>query len=456
MRTLAFFVLALPSPAFASGYYFSDSGVQASSRAGAWVASADDRFAQRYNPAGLLGVKRPTFDLGVSGVQQHVTFERSSDDGTVYEPATNNARPFVVPELGFATPVGDDFAFAFGLYTPYAPTQKYSETGAQRYSLISTDILQGFWGPSMAWRPVPHLSVGLGVQVGFLTVSESVKATTALTAGGLDDPGNDVRVDLKAADLFSPSFNVGLRYEATDNIAFGLAVQPPSHYECKGSTTLDFRGNNLASFLTPPEGSTEPVWTDDAITLSITLPLEMRVGVAVTPHENTEFELAAHWVQWSALNQIDIDNIDITIDTGFLGERPVPSPISLPTRFRDALTLSIGGESRVGDHTIVRAGAFWEQGALAPESLSVATVDPDKYQISGGGTAELGDHLSLDLGLSAILIPALNVTTSEVLQINALDAEGDALTVGNGRYRSSGWTMGLAARWAFGAPLSES
>ena len=56
--------LLMSAPAQASGYYYSDSGIVATGRGGAWVAIADTRFAQRYNPAGLIRSDKPTFNIG--------------------------------------------------------------------------------------------------------------------------------------------------------------------------------------------------------------------------------------------------------------------------------------------------------------------------------------------------------------------------------------------------------
>ena len=125
MRSVIFVTLMLPSLAQAGGFYFPDAGIVASGRGGAFVASADNQFAQYYNPAGLIHVKRPTINIGASAVAQKVSFTAINEDGETYDPVENLASPYTIPQLGFATPRGDHFAFALGFYSPFAPGTEY-------------------------------------------------------------------------------------------------------------------------------------------------------------------------------------------------------------------------------------------------------------------------------------------------------------------------------------------
>ena len=67
-------VLGLSPTAEGAGYYFSDSGIVSTGRGGAWIAGADNQFAQLHNPAGLIHVDAPTVNIGMSFVQQRTTF----------------------------------------------------------------------------------------------------------------------------------------------------------------------------------------------------------------------------------------------------------------------------------------------------------------------------------------------------------------------------------------------
>ena len=76
MRALLAALALLPASALASGYYYSDSGIVATGRGGAWIAGADTQFAQFHNPAGLIRIDKPTINLGWSGVQQATKWDQ--------------------------------------------------------------------------------------------------------------------------------------------------------------------------------------------------------------------------------------------------------------------------------------------------------------------------------------------------------------------------------------------
>ena len=160
--------LLLPTQALASGYYYSDSGIVATGRGGAWVAGADTQFAQRFNPAGLIRVRQPTFNIGWSGVTQNTRwtqqgncadqlitnapaecFSNPTDTGTLdpngtfsYDEAVNQAPPFNVPQLGFVTPFGEDLVFAVGFISPFAPSSEWDAEGPQRYAIVDSAVYQ--------------------------------------------------------------------------------------------------------------------------------------------------------------------------------------------------------------------------------------------------------------------------------------------------------------------------
>ncbi len=462
MRTLPLLFALLPAQALASGYFYSDSGVIASTRGGAWVATADTRFAQRYNPAGLMNLDRAEFDLGMSFVQQNVQFQRIDDDGTEHPVVENQSAPFNVPEFGFATPIGDNMAFAFGLYTPYAPSSEYDAVGAQRYTVIDTLILQGNIGPSFAWQPIKQIKVGAGLQWGFLTVGQRLKANIALieSTEAQNDPANDIAVDVRVSDLFTPSFNLGVIVEPIEQLAIGISVQPPAGYKARGRLEFDAVGGAYENVLTPPEGSTEAIWSDEDVALNLALPLEARFGFAVRPIEGLEIELAAHFVNWKSVDEILIEDIDVSIETTLPGleQTTLPPTIALPASFQSATTFALGIEGQIGDIAEIRGGGFYEPAAVAKRNLAVGTIDMNKVQVGLGGTVKPGDHMMIDIAANMLFFPETRVRNSAIQQINALNTENDptlgppaGVIVGNGTYNANGWTAGIGLRWALGA-----
>ena len=454
------------STAWAGGYFYSDAGIVATGRGGAFVAGADNQFAQYYNPAGLIRVTDPTVNIGLSGVQQNVSFtrQRPADpnqpdaDPGFYDEVQNEASPFLVPQAGIAGPlIRDRLAFAVGFYSPFAPSADYDPDGPQRYSIKNTLIYQFAVGPSFALRVHDTLTLGLGLQWQYLQVGESLDIVA--TGFPASEDAGDIAVDAQVVDLFTPSANVGLLFEPVEQVAIGLSVQPPSRFQARGTGTLDFEGSSIGSLIL-----TETLYTDDDVALNLDLPLVLRGGVAVRPVPRLEIEAAVVYQRWSGLADLLVEDIDITVEVDEAFEAQVPpedrevdESIALPAGFRDTVSLRLGAEAEVVEGVLdVRAGGFWENGAVRDQDLSVALVDPSKVQIGAGASLHLLDgRLNLDGAAAFLFFPSLEIRDSTVTQIdsgvsNPLNPNpGAPLVVGNGNLRSNGWVLGLQASWAF-------
>jgi long-chain fatty acid transport protein len=443
------------SAAWAGGYFYSDSGVVPLGRGGAWIASADTQFAQRYNPAGLIRIEDLTISLGLNEVQQRIAFTRAATEDQSFDRVENEASPYEVPEGGVVVPIAEGLVGALGFTSPFAPSSLYPSDGPQRYSIIDTGIYQFTVGASLAWRPkpTPWLTVGATFQWNYLQVNEAL----AVTINGSDDPAADIDVTARVTEPFLPNANVGLLVEPLEQLSFGLCVQPPVAFEAHGPLTLDFTG------ITFGDGLDEAVYTDDDVSLSISLPLEVKAGVAVRPVDRLEFEFATVYQAWSTLEDILIEDVDIALDVKDepiwdllipADQRKVDDSFTLPAGLRDTVSLRLGGELQATDGFAVRAGGFWESGAFPDSLLSVALVDTDKVQLGAGATGWLADRrLRLDGGLAWLFLPTQTVTNSEVTQVDAGVIPGTVpLVVGNGIYESHGWIAGAGLSWAFRKP----
>lgn len=424
-------------PALAGGYYYADSGIIANGRGCAYVAGADSQFAQYYNPAGLVRIVRPTFNFGASGTKQAISFARyDASTDTLAPPEKNEGGFFAVPELGFATPIGKNFGFAVGFTSGLSPAYQFPADGAQRYTIIDTTIWNFQIGPTLAWRPDPHFAIGIGPQWQILRLEDQLKVTIS----GRDDPSGDVSVDANVWDKFTPSVNVGVLVEPIPQLSIGAMVQPGSNYNGKGKGTLDFTGSALENLLD------QKVYTDDAISLAIQLPWFIRTGVAVRPVPNLEIEGDFFYETWSALGDIVVSDINVTV-TGANGafNQPVQDTIALPAGFRDAWSARAGVEGRANPWLELRTGGFYESSSLTPQQVSVALVDTPKWMVGGGSSFHLfGDQVVLDDYMSVVLYKSLSIRDSTVHQINVMG--GDEAIVGNGDITSTGLSLGAAIR----------
>jgi len=505
--------LAISSQAHAAGFYFSDIGVRAYSRGGAFVAGADDLTAMYYNPAALTRLERPQIMINVAGVQQFVDYQRLQEPGrgnfvdysdiigqlgagqgmpeedSYFEDATfpaikNKSPAFVIPHFGFSSKFGTpNTTFAFGFYPPYAPDLSYDKDGPQRYSLIDTMVIQTSLGPSVAHRFNDWISVGVGVAWSVLMAEQSLTISVPwlkdynnpFNDGKLElnnntppneDTSNDVGFRFDAADWGGISWNAGIMIEPPNKRwAFGLMVQPPVKFSADGTMEADFSGHTLAtedaySPIVPTRVILSETVTDKDVTLNITMPLILKTGFAFRPTETSEIEFATVWQNWSSIQNLVITGLDMVVDVDNelgigddkLEDTLIDDDVVMPTYYQDAWSFRLGGQNHFGKFT-VRAGTFYETSAVPKSTINVSRLDANKIGYGLGGSYRPNTHWSIDVGLSQIFFEDVTVKNSEIEQIAVEPITGDFVEgtiVGNGTYKSSGLIFGAGLNYYFG------
>lgn len=461
-------LLLAPSTASAAAYYFVDAGTRALGRGAAFVAGNDDLSAQYYNPAALIHSRAPTAMLNLSAVSQYVMFDRADETGLTFDPVYNESPPIKIPGLGLSHTFGrDDLTVALGFYTPFAPDMAYPTDGPQRYSLTDTLVWQLYIGPSVAYRPLPWLTIGAGVSWSILRAEEEL--TVAMCIAGSDcgdNPAQDASVAMAAWDKHKLAWNAGLLIEPTPWLSVGASVVPPLKYEATGSITASFGEEfALANVL---DGTS---FTDDEVTVLVNMPLIARLGVAVRPMPNLEIEVASVYERWESTpvdcgeygTGVCITDVDLTIATnpdGFLKGEPIvlTDDIVLPTNYANSWSGRLGADWDINSRWTARAGGFFETSAIPPATQGVAIVDGFKKGYGVGGGVRVWRGLTLDAAFSQSFITTREITDSEVkliqLEVDITDMENSGIiegkTVGNGTFASHLTMASVGLTWEFG------
>jgi long-chain fatty acid transport protein len=464
------FWLPLTATAWAGGYTLVGSGVRAQGRAGAFVAGADDVSAQWYNPAALTNVHQGTLSLEGWLTQQVAWFDREDIPGVnPFPEVETTADPVFEPSGGYVSPLGGlhpalaNTTVALGLMVPTGSDYAWPADGAQRYALVSSAIRQAYVGPSVAHAFTPWLAVGASLQYTFLKLDETLTATLCEEGGescGSDSPIDDVRLDVSATDPGKLTWNAGVLLQPHPRVKIGASVQPGVDFEARGATT---------STLNPDNGLFDGVltgdtFTDDDVTVVVSLPWTVRAGVEVSPVDPVRVELATAWTNWSRTSALRVTDLDLaltTTETGPMqGESIVVSDdVSLATGFVDTWSLHLGAEVEAHPALRVRAGVFGETSATPDSYANPGVADADKLGGSVGLSARIGPHLSIhgsglytlfadrEVSASRFAQPALYIDYNNQFATRV----GAGREVGNGTYGSTAWVAGLGASWAFGA-----
>jgi long-chain fatty acid transport protein len=449
-------ILLALAPAHASAYYFVDAGTRALGRGGAVVAGVDDLSAQYYNNAALVRLDRPQAYLNISGVDQYVRFERKDydEDGallTTYDPVENSGPLLVIPSFGVSGSFGlEDTVFAFGFYPPYAPDMEYPADGAQRYTLVDSLVWQTYAGPSVAHRVNDWLSVGAGLVWTLVRAEEELVISTCGNAADPDSTcaesaSQEITISLQAWDPARFTGSLGVLVEPRPWLSIGLSGLPPIKVKGKGSLTATFNEEHV--FLSQLDGSE---FTDEDITLNLTMPMILRGGIAVRPNDRSEIEFASVYQGWHIVDEIVVSDVNLTLspspDSTFVTEDiVVTDDVILPAGYQDTFSFRLGGDYDIRPNLTARAGAYFEASAVPAATQGVAVVDGDKFGYGVGGTVRVGSRAAIDFAFSQSFLAKTEITNSEIAQItiplNLSDLTqteiADGKIVGNGSFASN-------------------
>jgi len=446
-------LLLFLSTAQAAGYYVTGVGIRGMGRAGAVVAGIDDLSAQYHNPAALIRLDRQV-TLQFAGVHQNVTFDREDEADLAFDPVSNSAPPMPIPALGAAWHLpGPDLTVALGLYTPYAPYYTYPEDGPQRFTMTDISLLSAYAGPSVAWRPIDGLTLGLGVAATMLQIDQGLVTHVApATFEATDEPEYDVNTRISVRDPFRITWNAGLLYEPGDKWAVGVSVVPPIRYQASGSLTSDF-SNNVYYTGESPFGQVlaSSSASDDDVQLAITMPAIFRAGVLVRPSEGTELEVDVAWERWSAMQSLTVTGVDLTIETTSEEDARVQDDVAFPLLMQDAWSLRIGGQKSLSDRVMGRAGLLGETSGVSAQYRSV--LMPDGLQVGYGlGLTwwAIPDKLALDFGGGQRFLLPSTLNNAQVYQVQIDPLSGVVLpgkSVGDGEISAMTNLFGLGLNW---------
>lgn len=377
---LATAIVLAPLAAHAGGMYLPTRGVRPTGRAGAFVAGADDGSAMWFNPAGLAQVGKGTFLADAGFVHQSIDYTRVDSGGNAQPAVTNQAPGLPVPSLAYARAVsGGKLVLAGGLWAPYAGLAKFDADGPQRYSNVdlSRSIIATV-GFGVAYRVNDQLRIGATVQDHVVAMSSDIvlSGCPGQTVCGPEDPEFDSLNRVEQSQYFTPSGSVGLQFDASPALTFGLAAQLPVSVSGEGKlyTRLPSSGFfNGASV----EG--------DRADISFVLPAAIRAGVEYRPGR-WRVEAAVDVELWKEHDELLIEpkNVRIVNAPG-VGTYEL-GPLHIPRQYDNtyAIQLGVEGQPSAGTPLTVRAGYAFETAAAPDAYLSVLTVDGAKHLIAGG------------------------------------------------------------------------
>ena len=439
------------------------------------MASGDDLNAMWSNPATLFRSKGLVVVWGDLGLINLDTSFKREESGLVssLDDRYPSGFPKVTSSVWFPDPalaIGSDFGlrqwmFVLGVYGPYAgatrwpdddprcgpgqsasacATQCYQDPGScswnlgpQRYSLIEPERSLLHYQATAAFRPMDRLAVGAGIFLASFMMRERMKISAYPGIfGWAEDPALDALIELKANDYTRVGAVLGVWGQPLPYLELGLAFSTPLEVRAKGTLSVRLPSHYYFGDVTV---------TGDKIAVEMSFPMVLRAGARyLHPSKLFDLELQLSWEHWSTHRAVVVrprETIQFT-DVPGLGAYRVKA-FTVRESYNDTVSLHLGGSVKAYRELLeLRAGYFFELGAIPDRTYGVQTIDGDKHCAALGVSLQRWG-LRLDVTYAFVHLMDRTVTRSEKRQVNPLYEEdtgpyvdGRPTIIGNGRYQA--------------------
>ncbi len=422
MKSIAVWIFLVPAviaptagTVFGAGFRVPDQGAAAIAQVDAFTARADDPSAIQYNPAGLIQLAGTQALGGVSLVLPRAGYK--SFDGDREKTVPNAFFPFyayLVTDLGL-----EAWRFGLGVNTPFGLGTEWSKTGPFRYWTTRSELHLVNINPCVVREILPGLSLAAGVD--FYT-SELISERQVDFGALLGRPG-DIALDggfRARGDGDGWGYNLALFWQPADRHSFGLAFRSRVDVSYRGEAKIDGMPLILG---------TGPLFQSD-FSSEINFPPYAAFGYSFRAGDDLRLTLDLDWTGWSVIRETDFD---------FDGNNPLFPDTVIDRRWKDTLTVGLGGEYWINPALSARAGIGYMEAAVPDETFEPAIVDTDKYAFSIGGGYRT-EQFAVDIAYLAALGRERRIENS-VGEEFGLDLDGN--------YNSLTQVISLNISWIF-------
>jgi long-chain fatty acid transport protein len=332
----------------------------------AMTAHVDDASALFYNPAGMVRARTFEVQVGSTAIIAREAFTGAQSGTTTW----SNGGVTFVPHA-YALYNSGDVSVGLGYYTPFGAALSWPGGFEGRF-LAQRSVLRTYdLNPQAAFRIIPRLRVGLGIQIVRATV-ELERALSFVTeegqlqlGGGAWGFGANLGVQV---DAIPDKLEVGAIYRS----AVGLHIVGAAHF---ANTPTEFQGTLF----------------DQTVTTDLVLPDKVAVGIAYWPRRDLRLALDISYFSWQRLSELSINFLDDPSLNTFN-----------PKRWHHAWSVRVGAEWK-RRHLVVRGGLSFDQTPVNPATLAPDIPDGNRIGASLGVGYRLGGF-SADLAYQLLVI----------------------------------------------------
>jgi long-chain fatty acid transport protein len=412
-KSILAFSLLTPTALFASGLDFPDNGTIATQRGGASVLGIHDATAGFLNPGLLSRLNGFQLTYNHNLMWANSSFDRQASsipqvggngDQTGMGSSSNQNTFFPFNGLIALSykPKASPLTFGFSVYGPNASgASSFNPQGSQRYLFTGQDALLGYAGASIAYG-TDRFGVGLTLQYATMPYLEYRMVVDGLPDSQLNPYQSswDVQAKVSLSDRFSYSAIAGAWFEILPNLEIGLSGRViPIKFNANGTVEVANTKNN--SQFAPEQLKID----HPKASLEMVLPRTAKLGIRYkqkdeqTKKQKYDVEMALVFEQWSTFKDF---NLQLSGQINLLpGQMLIP--VTIPKRWRDTLSLRVGGSYQINDRILLSAGGFYESGASPKQYAHLDFPSFDRFGGALGFSYQVLPQLDVMLGYMYVL-----------------------------------------------------
>jgi long-chain fatty acid transport protein len=318
-----------------------------------------------YNPGSLSFMKdNYSFSGGVSPIFSNAIFQASGSD---YTATTDNptGTPFYFYGAG---KIIDDMTVGVGVYTPFGSSVSWDPDWMGRYLIQDISLQTIFIQPTVSY----NLNNKVGIGAGLTIATGSVELNRALPSpinGHFNMEGNTVAL----------GFNVGVYFNPIEPLKIGV--------DYRSKMTMEIDDGNTA-FTEIPQSLTDYFPASGNFSAKLPLPANLDAGIAYDFSDKFTLAAEMNLVFWSAYDSLIID---------FKENNERLADSRNPREYKNSLILRLGGEYRISEKLIARAGVYYDPTPTNEKYFTPETVSLNTFAFTLGLSYMPVNGLSIDL-----------------------------------------------------------
>ena len=370
-------------PAFAGGFYVQEQSARAVGRAFSGEGADTGAASLWWNPAAIA--------RGPGRADAHIAIHRVTVDATVEDGGSTIQRPVpglprtgvggaalqndpidkgTIPNLGGAWRLNDQWAVGLSVNAPYNFTTRYDLNSFTRYQALKSRLFNLELQPTVAWTPVPQLSLGLGVAFNYAdaTLSNALPNLSPLAPDGASNlTGNG----------WDMGWTAGLQWRPTDTLTLGLSYRSGITHKLDGQVTV-------AGLLGPAAAAN----VDVPGKATFDTPAMLVAAGRWKATDRLTLNAQVQNFDWSAFDAIRVE----------FGGR---TQISVQD-YEDTTSVAVGADYALTPQWTLRAGVQRDPTPTPDVGRTARVPDGDRWLYAAGATFSPTERVAVDVGAAYI------------------------------------------------------